>query len=134
MKEQLKSPSTIKLVLRYRIIQEGKEWWWCWSVVDRQVEYFTDLTGSKREKKKENKRQIDWFRREKSNFVRKKKKKNKVCSNVQKVKIWVEGCSTRAKDNIMAGNIVKWWKHKILGGYKQFSGKKHSISLILIKI
>lgn len=23
----------------------------------------------------------------------------------------------------MAGNIVKWWKHKILGGYKQFSGK-----------
>lgn len=24
----------------------------------------------------------------------------------------------------MAGNIVKWWKHKILGGYKQFSGKK----------
>lgn len=22
----------------------------------------------------------------------------------------------------MAGNIVKWWKHKILGGYKQFSG------------
>nr|DAA03056.1 TPA_inf: HDC10915 [Drosophila melanogaster] len=21
----------------------------------------------------------------------------------------------------MAGNIVKWWKHKILGGYKQFS-------------
>lgn len=25
----------------------------------------------------------------------------------------------------MAGNIVKWWKHKILGGYKQFSGKIH---------
>lgn len=24
----------------------------------------------------------------------------------------------------MAGNIVKWWKHKILGGYKQFSGNK----------
>jgi len=24
----------------------------------------------------------------------------------------------------MAGNIVKWWKHKILGGYKQFSGKR----------
>lgn len=23
----------------------------------------------------------------------------------------------------MAGNLVKWWKHKILGGYKQFSGK-----------
>lgn len=23
----------------------------------------------------------------------------------------------------MAGNIVKWWKHKILGGYKQFSGE-----------
>ncbi|XP_075159984.1 NKD inhibitor of WNT signaling pathway naked cuticle [Haematobia irritans] len=22
---------------------------------------------------------------------------------------------------MMAGNIVKWWKHKILGGYKQFS-------------
>lgn len=27
------------------------------------------------------------------------------------------------KDLEMAGNIVKWWKHKILGGYKQFSGK-----------
>lgn len=26
----------------------------------------------------------------------------------------------------MAGNIVKWWKHKILGGYKQFSGKQTS--------
>lgn len=24
----------------------------------------------------------------------------------------------------MAGNIVKWWKHKILGGYKQFTGEK----------
>lgn len=24
----------------------------------------------------------------------------------------------------MAGNLVKWWKHKIFGGYKQFSGKK----------
>lgn len=27
----------------------------------------------------------------------------------------------------MAGNIVKWWKHKILGGYKQFSGNKKII-------
>lgn len=23
----------------------------------------------------------------------------------------------------MAGNLVKWWRHKILGGYKQFSGR-----------
>lgn len=27
----------------------------------------------------------------------------------------------------MAGNIVKWWKHKILGGYKQFSGNEQKI-------
>lgn len=33
----------------------------------------------------------------------------------------------------MAGNIVKWWKHKILGGYKQFSGKKmHTHTFIYI--
>lgn len=25
--------------------------------------------------------------------------------------------------SIMAGNLVKWWRHKILGGYKQFSGR-----------
>lgn len=30
-------------------------------------------------------------------------------------------------DGNMAGNLVKWWKHKILGGYKQFSGK-HQLS------
>lgn len=32
----------------------------------------------------------------------------------------------------MAGNIVKWWKHKILGGYKQFSGKKKNPFVYLI--
>lgn len=31
---------------------------------------------------------------------------------------YIYGCG-----NIMAGNIVKYIKHKILGGYKQFSGK-----------
>lgn len=30
----------------------------------------------------------------------------------------------------MAGNIVKWWKHKILGGYKQFSGKIRLFSIL----
>lgn len=25
----------------------------------------------------------------------------------------------------MAGNLVKWWRHKILGTYKNFSGKKY---------
>lgn len=29
---------------------------------------------------------------------------------------------------IMAGNLMKWWKHKILGGYKQFSGMAMIIS------
>lgn len=35
-----------------------------------------------------------------------------------------ENWITRHGEFTMAGNIVKWWKHKILGGYKQFSGKR----------
>lgn len=33
----------------------------------------------------------------------------------------------------MAGNIVKWWKHKILGGYKQFSGKNSTLFRFYIR-
>lgn len=43
-------------------------------------------------------------------------------------------CMNRSNNNknnnnsTMASNIVKWWRHKILGGYKQFSGRSSSRS------